>query len=129
MNKAGNKWGFTLIELLVVVLIIGILAAVAVPQYQKAVEKSKATQAFAILNSAYQAAQSYYMANGDFPQKFEDMGFEIPWTGKVKWSTQDQIKDTKSNDEWSLQLYYTSKKDVMILMGRISGKYHCCHYR
>ncbi|MEK7389385.1 MAG: prepilin-type N-terminal cleavage/methylation domain-containing protein [Elusimicrobiota bacterium] len=53
--------GFTLIELLVVVLIIGILAAIAVPQYFKVVEKGKASEAFATLD-ALRGAQDRYLA-------------------------------------------------------------------
>ncbi len=66
--KQSNKWGFTLIELLVVVLIIGVLAAVALPQYQKAVEKSRYVEARQTISLLENAIELYLLENG-FPIK------------------------------------------------------------
>ena len=59
-----NNHAFTLIELLVVVLIIGILAAVALPQYQKAVAKSRFVQLQVIGDGIAKSQEAYYLANG-----------------------------------------------------------------
>lgn len=73
MNK-----GFTLIELLVVVLIIGILSAVALPQYTKAVEKSRATEAITLLGNLSTAEQVYQMSTGSFTNDMTLLDLQLP---------------------------------------------------
>ena len=58
------KRGFTLIELLVVVLIIGILSSVALPQYQKSVDRAKGVEALTAAKAVADAENVYFMANG-----------------------------------------------------------------
>ncbi len=122
MTPLFNNGAFTLIELLVVVLIIGILAAVAVPQYQKAVEKSRATQALSLLKSVHQAIKAYQLANGVYPASFEELGIDIPWTGNTKGLLVEG--PVRSNNDWSLQIYnFTGGTNIGVFMTRLSGKY------
>ena len=74
-----SKGGFTLIELLVVVLIIGILAAIAVPQYFKVVEKGKASEAMAALDTLHGAQDRYLASSGNYcvTAAFACAGFDI----------------------------------------------------
>ena len=64
------KKGFTLIELLVVVLIIGILSAIALPQYKKAVVKSRLATIKPLLSSIKMAEEEYFLANGQYTDVF-----------------------------------------------------------
>ena len=72
MNK-----GFTLVELLVVVLIIGVLSAIALPQYTTAVERSRSVEALSLLSAISDSAQRYYFQHND------------TWPGEDQWQLLD----------------------------------------
>lgn len=79
-NLFTGRLGFTLIELLVVVLIIGILAAIALPQYKKAVEKAKYKQLLALIAPLSQSIKQYELASGTYPSSFDDLDVGVPGT-------------------------------------------------
>ena len=85
---------FTLIELLVVVLIIGILAAIAVPQYQVAVVKSRYATLKSLVKSIAEAQSSYYLANNIFADSFDKLDISMP-------SGRDEEQSTPGNYVYS----------------------------
>ncbi|MBR2081955.1 MAG: prepilin-type N-terminal cleavage/methylation domain-containing protein [Elusimicrobiaceae bacterium] len=73
-----SQKAFTLIELLVVVLIIGILVAVALPQYKLAIIKTKVSTILPILDNLTKAEEVYYLANGEYARKMSELDITAP---------------------------------------------------
>ena len=126
-----NKKGFTLLELLAVVLIIGILAAIALPQYKKAVEKSKASQALTLIKSIDESIKSYHLATGHYPTSFDQLDISIPESfDKDEKDVNNSNTYGKSNKDWNISVERAGGESLASLrMLRITGKYKGAGFR
>jgi prepilin-type N-terminal cleavage/methylation domain-containing protein len=98
-----GKKGFTLIELLVVVLIIGILAAIALPQYLRAVEKSRFSTVFSTVKALKEAQELYYMVNNSYTNRFEDLDISLPKSADITNEEDYAIAEIGGNIRYTLQ--------------------------
>lgn len=87
INQIKNAKGFTLIELLIVVAIIGILAAIAIPQYQTYVAKADVASAVQTLTATKSPIESYVLTEGTFPANTDTVkaivGINVPSNGTI----------------------------------------------
>jgi len=99
-----SKRGFTLVELAVVVVIIGVLAAFAVPRFLSSVERSKAAEAFNYLSSVQAAQERYHARQGTYAAAITDLDIKM---STPKYFTAGVIGPGSTGDledSWTLTL-------------------------
>lgn len=99
--------GFTLVELAVVVVIIGVLAAFAVPRFRASVERSKAAEAFNYLSAVQSAQERYHARQGQYAEDLDDLDIQFSSPKYFAVATPEAGTSGSIEDTWSQTLTRT----------------------
>lgn len=119
--KKQERNGFTLIEVLVVVLIIGILTSVALPQYQKAVLKSRFAQAKITARAIADAEEVYYATYNTYTRNIEALDVSLPPTTKTHFCNSEYCTEYFSWGDCSIVVMESGRNNVQCTI-RQNGK-------
>ena len=116
MSKLNKypRGGFTLIELLVVVLIIGILAAIALPQYIRATDKAKLASLMEITRAIAESNERYYMIHDTYSTNFNELDIEIQ---------ANSINESKAIFDWGYCQLFSTQEAICYDMVRLKNLY------
>ena len=104
MLRSRGRKGFTLVELAVVIIIIGILAAFAVPRFLDSVERSKAGEALNYLSAVRSAQERYQVRQGTYAADLTDLDIQMPTPKYFSVGTPDKGGTGSLEDSWTLTL-------------------------
>ena len=102
MRNLRNSKGFTLIELMIVVVIIGILAAIAIPKFSQASDRAKEKEADGILKQIYTTQMAYKAQHGTFTTVAADLqqvGYQHPAAAELRHYQVPTLVDLAAGDQ------------------------------
>ena len=117
-NKESNamkKSGFTLLELIIVIIVIGILASMAMPQFMRVTERGRIAKALAVLNMYRKAEGMYFAYNSEYTAVDANLATQVP-----------EILSTAGDSDWSYVITSGSSDVFSVEATRSSGGYINC---
>jgi type IV pilus assembly protein PilA len=106
LRSRGRK-GFTLVELAVVIIIIGVLAAFAVPRFLDSVERSRAAEAYSFLSAVRAAQERYQMRQGTYADDLAKLDLKNPAPKFFSVGAPAAGLSSSLEDSWTLTLTRT----------------------